>query len=78
MNNMTKIRKEPVSPSNSVATAGGTNPAPASSALIGNCNATDAKPSDVAKENGIANQQSPPRINPRGADAGFAAIADCQ
>lgn len=57
INSITRIKNAPALPNKSVATAGGTNPAPASSALIGNCNAVDANPNDVANENGIANQQ---------------------
>jgi hypothetical protein len=57
MNSMTRIKAEPTVPINSVATAGGTKPAPASAALIGSCNAVEARPKHVAKEKGMANQQ---------------------
>ena len=55
-NNMTKIKAAPTLPSISVATAGGTNPDPASEAVIGSINAVEASPSEVAREKGIVNQ----------------------
>ncbi len=57
MNSMTKIKAEPTVPINWVTAAGGTKPAPASLALVGSCNAAEARPKhDVAKEKGMANQ----------------------
>jgi len=56
MNSMMRINAEPAVPSNSVATAGGTNPLPASAALIGSIKAEAARPREVARENGMANQ----------------------
>jgi hypothetical protein len=58
MKSITKMRIEPACPRSSVATAGGTNPSPASPEVMGNCKAVDARPSEVARENGIANQQT--------------------
>jgi len=75
---ITKMRIAPASPSNSLATAGGTKPSPASWAVIGSIKAVEVRPRDVAREKGIANQQIPPKRYPLAADSGRAAIADCQ
>mmetsp|Transcript_65755 Transcript_65755/g.73610 ORF Transcript_65755/g.73610 Transcript_65755/m.73610 type:complete len:155 (+) Transcript_65755:157-621(+) len=78
MNNITNINTAPAWPSRWYATAGGTNPEPASSTVIGSIKAVEANPREVAREKGIANQQRPPKRYPRAALAGLAAIADCQ
>jgi hypothetical protein len=57
MKTMIKIKADPAGPIKCVATAGGTSPLFASVAVIGNINAAAANPRDVAKENGMANQQ---------------------
>jgi hypothetical protein len=57
MKSMIKIRAEPASPSKWLATAGGTKPDPASEAVMGSIKAVEVKPSEVAREKGIANQQ---------------------
>jgi len=57
MKSMIRIRTDPAVPSNSVATAGGTKPAPASPEVMGSINAVEASPRDVAREKGMANQQ---------------------
>ena len=44
-----------------VATAGGTRPEPASLFEMGSCQATPARPKDVARAKGIVNQTRPPR-----------------
>jgi hypothetical protein len=56
MKSMIKMRTEPASPRRWVATAGGTNPFPASVLVMGSNKAVDPKPREVARENGIANQ----------------------
>ena len=57
MNNMMRINAEPVLPNKCVATAGGTNPDPASPLVMGSMRAVEASPREVARENGMANQQ---------------------
>mmetsp|Transcript_19182 Transcript_19182/g.43865 ORF Transcript_19182/g.43865 Transcript_19182/m.43865 type:complete len:108 (-) Transcript_19182:1704-2027(-) len=57
MKSMIKMRTAPGSPSKCEATAGGTNPDPASFAVMGSINAVEVKPREVARENGMANQQ---------------------
>ena len=52
---MIKMSADPACPSRWSATAGGTNPEPASPELIGSMRAVEASPSEVAKEKGIAN-----------------------
>ena len=78
MKSMIKIKAEPAWPNKWSATAGGTNPEPASLELIGSMSAVDASPKEVAREKGIANQQIPPSKYPLAALAGRAAMADCQ
>merc|ERR1719291_498177 len=55
------MRDAPAPPNKCVATAGGTRPAPASLAVMGSMSAVDARPREVAKENGMENQHIPPR-----------------
>jgi hypothetical protein len=78
MNNMVRIKTDPVLPIKCVATAGGTNPADASLDVMGSIRAVDVNPRDVAREKGIANQQIPPSKYPLEAEVGLAAMADCQ
>jgi hypothetical protein len=61
MKSIVRIKIEPVFPKRCVATAGGTSPDPASPAVMGSINAVEARPREVAREKGIANQQIPPR-----------------
>jgi hypothetical protein len=61
MKSMIKIKTLPVAPIISVATAGGTRPFPASTLVRGSIRAVDVRPREVARENGMANQQRPPR-----------------
>jgi hypothetical protein len=51
---MTKMRITPACLGYSVATTGGTDPSPASTEVMGICNAVEGQ---VAREKGIANQQ---------------------
>ena len=55
MKSMIKMRADPACPRRWSATAGGTNPEPASPELIGSMRAVEASPSEVAREKGIAN-----------------------
>ncbi len=57
MKSMIKMRTAPTSPSKWEATAGGTKPEPASPESMGSIKAVEVNPRDVARENGIANQQ---------------------
>lgn len=57
---MVRRRMDPPFPIKATAVAGGTRPRPASIALIGRSRASAPRPSDVAKENGTANQTRPP------------------
>jgi hypothetical protein len=58
MKSMIKIRMEPESPRRWLATAGGTRPDPASSAVMGSRRAVEVNPREVAREKGMANQQT--------------------
>ena len=78
MKSIIKMSKHPPVPIRCLATAGGTSPRFDSSAVIGSERATDASPRDVAKENGIANQQRPPSRYPFQDAVGVAASAHCQ
>jgi hypothetical protein len=53
-------------------------PSPASLKERGRSRARAPRPRDVASVNGMANQQSPPRMYPLYVADGFAAIADIQ
>jgi hypothetical protein len=57
MKSMIKTKMDPACPRSSEATAGGTKPDPASSAVMGSIRAVEVNPSEVAKEKGMANQQ---------------------
>lgn len=57
---MVSRRMDPPLPIKAIAVAGGTSPRLASLAVIGRSSASAPKPSDVAKENGTANQTNPP------------------
>jgi hypothetical protein len=57
MKSMIRIKIAPESPSKYVATAGGTKPAPASLEVMGSIRAVPDSPMEVARENGIENQQ---------------------
>jgi hypothetical protein len=58
MKSIIRMRMAPASPSNSKATAGGTRPFPASVEVIGSIRAVEARPREVARENGMANQHT--------------------
>lgn len=60
MKSMVRRRMAPLFPKRAVAVAGGTRPWLASSAVRGRPSASDPRPNDVARENGTANQTSPP------------------
>jgi len=57
---MVRRRIDPPFPIKATAVAGGTSPRPASLSFSGKSRASAPKPSDVAKENGTANQTKPP------------------
>jgi len=60
MKSMVRSKIDPALPIKAIAVAGGTSPRLASVAVIGKSKASAPIPSDVAKENGTANQTSPP------------------
>lgn len=60
MKSMVRRRIDPPFPIKAIAVAGGTRPRLASLAVSGRSRASAPRPSDVAKENGTANQTSPP------------------
>lgn len=68
-------RTDPDFPIKAVAVAGGTRPFAASVAVNGRSRASAPNPNDVAKENGTANQTSPPNKYPLWVDDGLAAMA---
>jgi hypothetical protein len=78
MNNMIKISTAPVLPRSSVATAGGTKPSPASWDVIGSISAVDANPNDVARENGIENQQILRRDSKKGSKKNLPSNVMCK
>lgn len=60
MKSIVSRRTDPPFPIKAIAVAGGTRPWLASFSVNGRSRASAPKPSDVAKENGTANQTSPP------------------
>jgi hypothetical protein len=58
MKSIINMRIDPELPSNSEAQAGGTKPLAASSEVMGSIKAVEASPREVARENGMANQQT--------------------
>merc|ERR1719271_178475 len=72
------MRMPPVGPIIAMAEAGGTRPLPASPGVRATLRALPARPSDVASAKGMVNQTMPPRMKPLCAEAGLAAMADCQ
>lgn len=75
MKSIVRRRTEPVFPIKAIAVAGGTRPWLASLAVIGKSSASAPRPRAVARENGTANQTSPPNKYPLCVDEGRAAIA---
>merc|ERR1719271_693193 len=72
------MRMPPMGPIMVMAEAGGTRPLPASPEVRATLSALPARPSDVASAKGMVNQTMPPRMKPLCAEAGLAAMADCQ
>lgn len=64
MKSIVRSRTDPDFPIRAVAVAGGTSPWLASPVVIGKSRARAPRPRDVAKENGTANQTSPPNKYP--------------
>lgn len=64
MKSIVSRRMDPPFPIKAMAVAGGTNPWLASLSDIGKSRASAPRPSDVAKENGTANQTNPPSKYP--------------
>ena len=60
MKSIVRRRTDPPFPIKAIAVAGGTSPWLASLSVIGRSRASAPKPSDVASENGDANQTRPP------------------
>lgn len=60
INSIIRRSRDPPFPIKAIAVAGGTSPWLASSSVSGKSRARAPRPNDVAKENGTANQTSPP------------------